>query len=299
MRIPKALALAASLMGTAANAAVFYEPFDYATGDLHLNVNPSNSQTWYSTASSGTADRNQVAAGSLTAPYGLPPSVGNSVTFGGAGRTDRIFLGSNTNSGSMYYSLLLKVTDLTGTGSTGATFFGFNNTAQTALNDDTATQPTAISGRLLVKAIDANTYQIGASKASGTAADFVFTPIGSPFTINTDTVYIVGRYTFNTGSTTDDTFDLWVNPSGTTFGDDSLMPAPTLTASTGGDGGQIATIIVRQFTAVVPAGLQVDEIRVDSAWHRVTSDLVPEPASISLLALGGLALRRQRRAREI
>jgi hypothetical protein len=218
-------------------------------------------------------------------------------TFGGSGRTDRIFLGTNRNSGSVYYSLLMKVTDLTGTGATGGTIFGFNNTAQSAANHDTATQPSAISGRLLVKAIDASTYQIGASKSSGTAADFRFTPIDAPFTTNSDTVFIVGRYTFNTGSGTDDVFDLWVNPSSTTFADDALMPAPTLTATTGADGGQVATVILRQTNAVVPAGLQFDELRVDTRWAHVTSNLVPEPGSLALLSAvaAGMLIRRRKR----
>jgi hypothetical protein len=294
-----AIALAIGLSAASARAAIFYEPFDYPTGDLHLNINPSNTQPWYSSAASpvtATTDRVQVSAGSLSAS-GMPASVGNSATFGGAGRTDRIYLGTNRNSGSVYYSLTMTVTDLTGTGAAGATIFGFNNTAQTAANDDSAGQPSAISGRLLVKAIDANTYQIGASKSSGSAIDFQFTPIGAPFTINTDTVFLVGRYTFNTASGTDDTFALWVNPSSSTFADDALAPAPTLTAATGGDGGQIATIILRQTTAVVPAGLQFDEVRVDTTWAHVTSNLVPEPASLGLLggAAATMLLRRRKR----
>jgi len=290
-------AAAALTLGWSATAqgAVFYEPFDYPTGNLGLN-NLSPTQTWYSSATSGTDDRVQVATGSLSVA-GMPGSVGNSVTLGGAGRTDRIFLGTNRTTGSVYYSLMMKVTDLTGTGATGASVVGFNNTAQTAANHDTAAQPSAISGRLLVKAIDASTYQVGASKSSGSAGDFVFTPIGSPYNINTDTVFVVGRYTFNTGSATDDTFDLWVNPSSETFADDTLIPAPNVTATTGADGGQIATMILRQFTAVIPAGVQYDELRVDTTWSGVTSNLVPEPASVATLGLAaaGLLIRRPRR----
>jgi len=296
-KLVAAAALTLTLSG-AAPAAVFYEPFDYAAGNLGLNVNPSVNQTWYSSAvGAGADDRVQVSTGNLSAT-GLPDSVGSMATFGGSGRTDRIFLGANRNSGSVYYSLLMKVTDLTGTGATGATIFGFNNTPQTALNHDTAGQPTAISGRLLVKVIDATagTYQIGASKSSGTAADFVFSP--TAFTTNADTIFLVGRYTFNP-SAGDDTFDLWVNPAPETFADDALMPVPTLTATTGADGGQIATVVIRQTSAVVPAGLQFDELRVDTRWAHVTSNLVPEPASLSTLtvaAAAGTMLRRRKRA---
>ncbi len=148
-----ALALGVSVgLASTAKAALFYEPFDYTPGNLGLNVNPSVTQTWYSSATSGTDDRVQVAAGSLTAPTGLPASVGNSSTFGGAGRTDRVQIGPSRTSGSVYYSLLMKVSDLTGTTAGGATVFGFNNTAQTAANHDTAAQPSTISGRLIFPA---------------------------------------------------------------------------------------------------------------------------------------------------
>src|SRR3954464_6465152 len=112
-----AAALTLGLSATA-HAAVFYEPFNYTPGNLGLNVNPGGA-TWYSSATSGTDDRVQVVSGSLSTP-GMPDSVGNSVALGGAGRTDRIVVGPNRSSGSVYYSLLMKVTDLTGTGATGA-----------------------------------------------------------------------------------------------------------------------------------------------------------------------------------
>ena len=285
------LAVAAS-----ANAAVFYEPFDYATGQLAGNVNPSVNKTWYSSLSSGEDDRVQVATGSLSST-GMPASVGNMATYGDSGRTDRIAVGPARNSGQVYYSLMMNVSDLTGAAAGGATIFGFNNTEQNA--DDHAI-PTAISGRLLVKPIDAvaGTYQIGAGKAGGSAANFVFTPVEQPFDVNA-TVFLVGRYTYGPVAG-DDVFEMWINPSPSTFADDSLIPAADLSsanaATPGGDGGQIATIILRQFDNVVPAGLQFDEIRVDTTWAHVTSNLVPEPASLGPLAAAGVFIRRRKRA---
>ena len=292
-------AVLALAISTTTQAAVFYEPFDYPTGDLGLKVNPSVNQTWYSTLASGTDDRVQVSAGSLS-KAGLPDSVGNMSTFGGAGRTDRIFLGQNRTSGTVYYSLLMNVTDLTGAATGGATIFGFNNTAQNATNHNTAAQPTAISGRLLIKPVDiaAGTYQIGAGKAGGNAANFTFTDVALPFRTNS-TVFIVGRYTFSDVVGDNDVFDMWINPSPTTFADDTLTPTPNLTTSSlatpGADGGQIATIILRQFTAVVPTGLQFDEIRVDTTWAHATSNLVPEPASLGMLGIAAASLVRRRK----
>ena len=122
-------AVLALAISTTAHAAVFYEPFDYPTGSLGLNLNSSVNQTWYSTVASGADDRVQVSTGSLSGT-GVPDSVGNMATFGGAGRTDRIFLGQNRTTGEVYYSLLRNVSDLTGAATGGATIFGFNTTAQ-------------------------------------------------------------------------------------------------------------------------------------------------------------------------
>jgi len=283
-------------VASAANGSLFYEPFDYASGNLGLDTNTGSNTTWYSSLSSGADDRVQVVGGNLSAA-GLPPSVGNMTSFGGAGRTDRIFFGQNYNSGTVYYSLLLRVSDLTGAAAGGATIAGFNNTAQTLATHDTAAQPSTISGRLIVKPVAANTYQLGIHKSAGTTAQFVFTDINSPFNVN-DTLFLVGRYTYNTGTTTDDVFDLWVNPSSATFADDNLIPAPTISESLGNDTGQIATFILRQTDAVVPAGLQADELRVDSTWARVTSNLVPEPASaLGMLACGGMLVLTRRGGR--
>jgi PEP-CTERM motif-containing protein len=294
-KLISAAALSLAIAGTA-SAAAFYEPFTYNIGDLHGNVNPGSGTKWYSTATSGTADRVQVTSGNLVyTGLPTPDPASNSASFGGDGRTDRISLGNNYTSGTVYYSLLLKVSDLTGAPSTGATVMGFNNTPQTDATDDTAAQPTVVSGRLLIAPIDANTYRLGASKASSTGSAFVFTPAATPYNLN-DTVYVVGKYTFNTTSGTDDTFDMYINPPASSLGDDSQIPAsPDLSATLGNDGGQIATFILRQFTAIVPAGITVDELRVDSDWARVTSNLVPEPASLGLLALGSLGLISRRR----
>lgn len=289
-KLLSAVALALLPLSTS-NAAVFYEPFNYTAGDLHLNTNSGSGTTWYSSASSGTADDVQVASGNLSVS-GLPASTGSMATFGGAGRTDRIQVGHYT-SGTVYYSIIMDITSLTGTASTGGAIMGFNNTAQTAANDNTLAQPSNIEDRVVIKPVTTTTYQIGLDKGTGTAANFVF---DTTDTFNTgDTVFLVGSYKFNTGSGTDDTTELYINPSSSTFGDDTLKPTPTLTNSTGNDNGNIDTFLLRQTTAVVPAGISVDELRVDPSWSGVTSNLTPEPASLGLLAIAATSLLARRR----
>src|SRR5215207_11405156 len=95
MRKVYAVAALAIALPANAHAAIFYEPFSYPEGNLGLNVNPSVNTTWYSTAvGTGTDDRVQVSSGNL-AVSGMPDSSGGMATFGGSGRTDRIFLGQN------------------------------------------------------------------------------------------------------------------------------------------------------------------------------------------------------------
>ncbi len=282
---------------------LLYEPFNYAAGDLHLNVAP-NGNTWYSSATSGTTDFVQVTnTGSLTAPVVSSPfpsptgaTAGNHVAFGNTGRTDRVGFAAQTT-GTVWYSLLLKINDLRNTGASGGAIVGFNNTQQTAVNDLTAAQPSNIEDRVLIKTIAADllgvgTFQIGLDKGTGTAANFVF----DSGTYNTgDTVLIVGNYQFNSGTTTDDTTRLWINPAAATLGDDGLTPGANLTNSTGTDNGQLAAFILRQTSAVVPAGIELDELRIGTTWTDVTA--VPEPTTAGLLGVGamGLLSRRKRR----
>jgi hypothetical protein len=300
MRILQAgvVALGLSTFSAGAYALPFYEGFDYPAGNLNdaANINPSVNAKWYSSLPSpttATEDRVLVVSGSLNGSAPLPESVGGMASFGGPGRTDRIAIGGNhtsANTTNIFYSLLMQVTDLTGTAAGGATVFGFNNTVINT--DDTTAQPSAITGRIIIKpAPTAGTYFLGASK-TGTGGDFVGVGETDPTYNVGDTVFVVGRYTFNTDSSTDDTFSMWINPSPSTFADDNLMPAPNLTATLGGDFVTIATLLLRQTTAIVPAGLLFDEIRVDKSWAGVT----PEPSALGLLAMGGaMLLRRSKR----
>jgi hypothetical protein len=266
-----------------------YEPFNYPVGADLAGQSPNGIDAWAATGTGGAGgtDIIGIASGSLTAP-GLPASLGNSIAYGGLGLTDRIALGTSISTGTVYYSFLFSVTDLGTLNATGGFLAGFNTATGTQTN-----QPGTVGARLLTR-LSGSGYNIGIEKNSGTAANFIFDN-----TVRNvgDTVFVVGSYTFNTGSSTDDGCALWINPDPSTFGLASA-PAPTLTGMVVGNdlSPTIVSFLFRQGNAsAVPGNVVADELRVDTTWAGVT---VPEPSAIALLAIagGGWLLRRRRGA---
>ena len=104
------------------------------------------------------------------------------------------------------------------------------------------------------------------------------------------TVYfVVARYLTTGGA---DQMDLWLNPAGSSFGNNALIPAATFTSTLGTD----TAVDWATFALTPPAQTTgfFDELRIGTDWASVTP--VPEP-SIGLLgtaALGALAVRRRR-----
>lgn len=246
---------------TVSPGALLYEPFAY---NAEQRLTEGNS-SWYLNGS--TTNDTYVTAGSL-AIGGLSPALGNSIAHGGAGAAVRIGLPTVT-SGSLYYSFGLRVDDV-GADFTSTTGFiaSFVNSAST------------YEARLMSRAVDADTYNVGVTKV--TSSEVVWAPDNFS---EGQTLFIVGRYTFNEGDTTDDAVDLWINPDSSTFGTD-ILPAATLTATLAGtDLTEIAQFTFRQNTAAnTPAVLTWDELRIGYSWADVTP--VPEPSAWAIWGLG-------------
>lgn len=261
---------AAVLSSLCAPAAWIYEPFDYPAGQL-LTTATTN---WYL---NGTGDDTYVVPGSLSVS-GLAPALGNSITNGGAGAAVRIALPSAITSGSLYYSFALRVDDV------GAAFTSITSFIASFIDG-----ASTYGARLMPRRVDDDTYNLGVTKVSASAV--VWAPDNF---VDGQTLFIVGRYTFNSGSTTDDAVDLWINPSPGTFGAGS-PPAPTLTAAlTGTDLTSIAQFTFRQNTAGnTPAAMTFDELRIGFSWAEVTP--VPEPGAWVLFGLGLLIVPVGRR----
>ena len=234
--------LIASCALFAQQAPPFYEGFDYTTGAT-LQTQP----LW---TSLNSGDDLAITAGSLSYT-GIPASTGNKVAFGGTGIDSSKEFAAQTT-GSVYYSFLLNVTDLTATTSTtGGYCAGFISTG------------TNFGATFWLKKVDASTFNIGINPRT-TAANTVFGL--NAYNIN-QTYLVVVSYTFNS-ATGDDVVNLWVNP---TLG--GAQPAATTSATnTGGtDLASVSKFLIRQGSATDTPLVELDELRIATTWTDATT----------------------------
>ncbi len=233
-----------------------------------------------------TVDAPHVAGGSLSVP-GMPASTGNSVGFNTYQvATARIGIpGGAITGGTVYWSGMLRVNalnDLT-TAAGGLMVGAFNNST-----GPQETAPTSLGGLLKIRkdTVDPSAYFIGTAVNTNNT-----NLVWSPAQAAGDTAFVVVSYTINSGAA-NDVVKLWVNPNPLDFGAAS-EPAPTATGTVlaGSEAfAQIASYNLRNVNTVGHPDFQFDELRIGDTWAGVT----PEPASLVLLALGVLALRRRR-----
>ncbi len=259
--------------------AVAFDPFTpatttYSPGAPLIAQTNAVGQGW---TQAGPTNANQpvVQSGSLIFG-GLAASSGNSVRFGGNGISARFNLGTNSASGTWYYSFVTRIADITGLSSGGVFWAAFNNSAGFQ-----NTTPTIVGTRVLTRSATGG-FNIGLDKSSGSAASFVFAT--NTFTTN-DTIFIVGSYTFNSATTSDDLSQLWVNPPASTFGLAAAPPA-TLTNSSGNDISQIASFVLFNRNAAEPAVIIADDVRVGTSWASVTPPA--ESSSVPALSISVL-----------
>ena len=260
-------------------AQIVYEPFAYPAGPLDMRVNPGNGLPWDAMADQTHADDMLVVGPNLSYPD-LEPSTGGSVTFGGVGKSQRLSLGSSISSGTIYYSLLLNVTSLSGVMTSPTFIAGFSN--RIGASD---VPPTTVGTRLYVREGDESSpetprFEIGVSKNSNTVEDIEFDTLD--YNLNTP-LMIVGAYQINgSGLGTDDLATLYINPVGlggatapvAPSGDMRIVQADQIgTDLFDFDTGKpaVAAFVLRQGNGVpgVP-DVQVDELRVDTTWAQAT-----------------------------
>ena len=243
-----------------------YEPFDYAPDQLLTVANPNY-------VLNGSVDDTRVATGSLTVP-GLAASSGNSITNGGSGAAVRLPLAANISSGSLYYSVIMRV-DSVGTAftSTASLIASFANSTNTGMQFARLIPRTnTIPGQF-----NLGVYKTGSAPVVWATNNFV----------EGQTIFIVCRYNFNAVSASDDTVDMWINPDASTFGEVS-PPAPTLsTVASGTDIPNIDQFAFRQNTAAnTPAAITWDELRVGTGWDAVTPPAPPAAPRLNIILSG-------------
>jgi autotransporter-associated beta strand protein len=89
--------------------------------------------------------------------------------------------------------------------------------------------------------------------------------------VTNNTYLVVLRYKYNAGSGSNDSVDLWLNP--TSLGNNASIPAPTLTTTANNDVAAFNSVAYFQNNAVANAGIGsywIDEIRVSTNWAEVT-----------------------------
>lgn len=100
-----------------------------------------------------------------------------------------------------------------------------------------------------------------------------------------ETYFVVFAYKWNSG-TGNDQVALWLNPT-----PGSSEPAPIISTTTGG--GDVSALAA--FFLAVPGSSTgstnwVDEIRVGLSWADVTPAVIPEPMTVALGVVGGMAV---------
>jgi len=237
------LLLVGMTAGASAAPLLFNENFNYPTGNLVGN------DSWAQTGSVTTTPIQVTTPGLSLYPY--PNDLGEAVT---------LYTGQDVNSpltgpvtaGSIYFAFLTRVTSAT---ATGDYFFHLGVTSANTFD---------FFGRVFAKSSGSGVaFGISKSSISTTNPAVYASGVYSLGEVH----LIVGRYTFNTVSTSDDTVDLWIDPA-----IDCEPPAPDVAnvIHTTADATTIGEVNLRQASANAPR-LELDGIRVGTTWSDVVA----------------------------
>jgi len=244
---------------------IAYDPFAYAAG-ANLIGQANAMGAWTQAGPSGPQPI--VQAGNLVVG-GLAGPSGNSIQFGGNGISARFnpSPATNASSGKWYYSLAVRLADISTLNSSGVFWAGFNNSTGAQ-----AATPTSVVTRIVTRSA-AGGYNIGLDKSSGAPVYFVFSPL--VFTTN-DTVFLVGSYTFDSNTANGGLSQLWINPPPATFGL-ANAPSASLSNTNGSDLSSIASFVLFNRNANEPATIMADELRLGTSWAGVTPPAESQP----------------------
>jgi len=223
----------------------------------------------------------QVVANNLS-QSGFAASSGNAVNLVWKGQSwYRTYTAQNYTSSSndsLFYSFLLRLDSLGSLNNTGGVFGGL------------ASVSGGSGGAMIGLRASGAGYQIGIAKRD-------FSPLSFDSTVFSlgQTVLVVGSYNLVSGSVTNDTASLWINPG--SLGQASVPTALATSSTADGDIQSFASFLWKPSATAtqIPGSLIVDEIRVGNSWAEVTP--IPEPTTwgLLILAAGGFLWMRKRR----
>jgi hypothetical protein len=212
------------------------ENFEYATGSFLTD------NGWIAHSGVGT-NPIQVNDTPLSYTGYINSGLGKSVTMTITGEDDNRAFGGITN-GSVYASFMVNFSSAQ---LAGDYFFHMGPENTTSL----------FYAKAFVKKNAGDSLAIGVAKRNN--SDVVYTPFN--YALNT-TYLIAIKYTFNSGSTTDDEVQLWINPVL-----NGIEPAATLTQTDlGEDALSIGMFALRQGTSTSAANLVLGGIRIATTW---------------------------------
>lgn len=234
---------------------LFTEDFEYVNGQS-LNVN-----TW--TQNGGGPGTNAlVDSPGLTYTGYVLSGVGNAVYLQSSGRDYYKQLGTTYNTGSIYYSLMVRPD----TARTGDYFFGLFTSANV----------TNYFARLYVRQAGTGFYRLGISKGNDApvyAADSF--PIGT-------VSLVVAKYVFTSGSATNDLVTMYQFTSGFPATEPST---PTAVATSVGtqDMTNFGIVGLRQGSATSSPGVKMDGIRIGQTWADLNAVTTNRPGRLQFV----------------
>jgi len=276
MMLIACVAITFGAINTAQGTVLMYEGFDYAAGNLHNKGSWESSGGNVKVHTSGLSYTNLVVSGR---------SAGNSSTSNASLQTGahmgkasigEIFENAGTDD-TLYFSYLFGTENAGGTGERA----NWALTPNHALVPDDGIYVGINPGGLVYPSL----HDL-ASGESGPA------PLGTA----ADTRLIVGRVTFSAG-TGAETIKWVLNPDILTLTDGVLDTVTNATFNGGVSSGDLTTAGIDAISIVVTRAEHkslIDELRVATTLAEVIP-IVPEPASLALLGLGGLMMLNRRR----
>jgi Secretion system C-terminal sorting domain len=225
-------------------AQILEEDFDYPAGD-------SIGAYGWTSFSGGSTNRLVVTSPGLIYNGYTKSDIGFATTVLSTGQDAYKPFSSNQTSGSLYASFMVSIDSAKNSGDYFCAYL-------------TSTSTTSFFGRCYARKTSNGNIAFGLSKTTSGSGGIFY---GDSIYTTGVTYLLILKYTFNTGSNTDDEVSLFI----LTAGVPSIEPAPSIGPVTGSasDPADLGRFALRQGTASSSPTLQIDGIAVSNSWNTV------------------------------